>query len=82
MAPSDRAVEGCRHDRAPLKRLGKIVHDRTGQCVYVLLCTECGFAVTTDELRRQRASRLVARRGGAVRRPPAWVLGAHFLPQC
>jgi len=82
MAPSDGVVEGCRHDRAPLKRLGKIVHERTGQCVYVLLCTECGFTVTTDGLRRQRAVRLAARRRDVVRRPPAWVLGAHSLPQC
>jgi hypothetical protein len=46
--------EGCRHDRAPLKRLGKVRHERTAKCVYVLLCTECGFTVTTDQLRRLR----------------------------
>ena len=50
----DGRVDGCRHDRAPLKRLGKIRHERTGKCVYVLLCTECGFTVTTEELRRLR----------------------------
>jgi len=47
-------VAPCRHDRAVLKRLGKITHERTGKRVYVLLCTECGFTVTTDELRRLR----------------------------
>ncbi len=46
--------EGCRHDRAPLKRLGKVRHERAGRSVYVLLCTECGFTVTTDQLRRLR----------------------------
>ncbi|KPJ76383.1 MAG: hypothetical protein AMK72_06505 [Planctomycetes bacterium SM23_25] len=55
-------VATCRHDRALLRRLGKITHERTGACVYVLLCTECGFTVTTDELRRLR-------RGGPPRRP-------------
>ena len=50
----DVPVDGCRHDRAPLKRLGKIRHERTGKCVYVLLCTGCGFTVTTEELRRLR----------------------------
>ncbi len=49
-------VATCRHDRAPLKRLGKITHERTGKRVYVLLCTECGFTVTTDELRRLRVT--------------------------
>ena len=46
--------ESCRHDRAPLRRLGRIIHERTGRKVYVLLCTECGFTVTTDDLRRLR----------------------------
>ena len=54
MAPFDDPVATCRHDRAPLKRLGKITHERTGERVYVLLCTACGFTVTTDELRRLR----------------------------
>ena len=54
MVPSSAQSESCRHDRAPLRRLGKIIHERTGQRVYVLLCTECGFTVTTDELRRLR----------------------------
>jgi len=48
----DGPADGCRHDHAPLKRLGKIRHERTGKRVYVLLCTECGFTVTTDQLRR------------------------------
>ena len=61
MCPTDDPVEGCWHDRAPLRRLGKITHDRTGQCVYVLLCTECGFTVTTDQLRRLRMDRERAR---------------------
>jgi len=68
-------VEGCRHDRAPLKRLGKIRHERTGRCVYVLLCTECGFTVTTDQLRRLRRG---APDGAAVvRRAPAWAPPVH-----
>ena len=54
MALSRNLTEGCRHDRAPLRRLGKITHQRTGQPVYVLLCTACGFTVTTDQLRRLR----------------------------
>jgi len=54
MVPSSAQSESCLHDRAPLRRLGKITHERTGECVYVLLCTECGFTVTTDELRRLR----------------------------
>jgi len=62
MAPFDDPVATCRHDRAPLKRLGKITHERTGERVYVLLCTACGFTVTTDELRRLRST-------GSRRRP-------------
>ena len=50
----DGPVDGCRHDRAPLKRLGKIRHNRSGKRGFVLLCTECGFTVTTEELRRLR----------------------------
>jgi len=48
MSFTEDPAEGCRHDRAPLKRLGKIRHERSGESVYVLLCTECGFTVTTD----------------------------------
>ncbi len=44
----------CRHDRAPLVRLGKV--KRGTKVLYMLLCTECGFAVSTDELRRLRAA--------------------------
>ena len=44
----------CRHDRAPLVRLGKVKHGT--KVLYMLLCTECGFAVSTDELRRLRAA--------------------------
>ena len=54
MSLLDGPADGCRPDRAPLKRLGKIRHECTGKCVYVLLCTECGFTVTTEELRRLR----------------------------
>jgi len=57
--------EGCRHNRAPLKRLGKIHHGRTGRCVYVLLCTECGFTVTTEQLRRMRQAAKAVAVGGA-----------------
>jgi len=66
MAPSDDPMASCRHDRAPLRRLGKIAHQRTGQAVYVLLCTACGFTVTTDELRRIRDKA----RTHPPRRPP------------
>lgn len=47
--------EGCRHDKARLVRLGKVV--RGGKNVYVLMCTACGFMVSTDELRRLRGTR-------------------------
>ena len=67
-------IESCRHDRAPLRRLGIITHERTGRRVYVLLCTECGFTVTTDQLRRLRGE-------GPGRRPPAPSGGApQWLP--
>jgi len=69
MADAADRVEGCRHDRAPLIRLGKIRHERTGQCVYVLLCTECGFTVTTGQLRRMRT---VGAPTTSVRHPPRW----------
>lgn len=62
-------IEGCRHERAPLIRLGKIRHERTGKCVYVLLCSECGFTVTTDQLRKLRAG---GSKAGAVRQAPRW----------
>jgi len=52
----------CRHDRAPLVRLGKVKHGT--KVLYMLLCTECGFAVSTDELRRLRAAKLVDGRSG------------------
>jgi hypothetical protein len=51
---SHMSTEGCRHDRAPLRRMGKAVHPRAHRTDYVLLCTECGFTVTTDQLRRMR----------------------------
>jgi hypothetical protein len=60
-AASPHPVEPCRHDRAPLRRLGAITHERTGRKVYVLLCPACGFTVTTEALRRAR--------GGPARRP-------------
>jgi hypothetical protein len=46
--------EGCHHDRAPLLRLGKVASAKAGRTVYVLLCTECGFTVTTDQIRKSR----------------------------
>jgi hypothetical protein len=67
---ADDPAESCRHERAPLRRLGKIRHERTGQNVYVLLCTECGFTVTTDQLRRQREGPEAER--APRRRPPKW----------
>ena len=57
--------EGCHHNRAPLKRLGKVRHQRSGRAVYVLLCTECGFTVTTDELRRLKRAAEAMAVGGA-----------------
>lgn len=76
MVPSSAQTESCRHDRAPLRRLGKIVHGRTSQCVYVLLCTECGFTVTTDELRRLhygQGGRRPASPASPAARAPGWV---------
>jgi len=52
----------CRHDRAPLVRLGKVKHGT--KVLYMLLCTACGFAVSTDELRRLRAAKPADRRSG------------------
>ena len=79
MVRSDDLGEGCRHDRAPLKRLGKIRHERTGQSVYVLLCTVCGFTVTTDQLRRLRAS---AEKTPTKpdRRSPIWAPAVRYHP--
>ena len=55
MLPPEDPDGVCRHDRAPLVRLGKV---RTpGRTLYMLLCTECGFAVSTEELRRLRSER-------------------------
>ena len=68
---ADHTGVSCRHDRAPLKRLGKVCHERTGQNVYVLLCTECGFTVTTDQLRRQREEESQVTEPPR-RRPPKW----------
>jgi hypothetical protein len=78
MSFSDDPVEGCRHDRAPLKRLGKIRHERTGTCVYVLLCTECGFTVTTEQLRRLRG--VPPRDTPAVCRAPRWASPTSWRP--
>jgi hypothetical protein len=47
--------EGCRHDKARLIRIGKAM--RGGKKVYVLMCTKCGFMVSTEELRRLRRIR-------------------------
>jgi len=59
--------EGCWHDKARLVRMGKVV--RGGKNVYVLMCTKCGFMVSTDELRRLRRTRHKAPRAPyAVRR--------------
>ena len=52
----------CRHDRAPLVRLGKVKHGT--KVLYMLLCTACGFAVSTDELRRLRAAKPADGRSG------------------
>ncbi|MEA3367292.1 MAG: hypothetical protein U9R68_04160 [Planctomycetota bacterium] len=66
-------IESCRHDRAPLRRLGIIRHKRTGRCVYVLLCTECGFTVTTEQLRRLRGERPGRRPPAPPGEAPQWV---------
>ena len=47
--------EGCWHDKARLVRIGKVA--RGGKNVYVLMCTKCGFMVSTAELRRLRLTR-------------------------
>jgi hypothetical protein len=70
MARYDDTAEGCRHDRAPLQRLGKITHERTGKSVYVLLCPVCGFTVTTDQLRQ-----LKKEKKGKKVRAPRWAPG-------
>jgi hypothetical protein len=75
MAFPDDSVDGCRHDRAPLKRMGKICHERTGKCVYVLLCTKCGFTVTTDQLRALRNHAKAADWGA-----PAWAPRVEYRP--
>jgi len=64
--------DNCRHDRAPLRRLGIITHERTGRRVYVLLCTECGFTVTTEMLRRQRGMVRPARSPAPPEGLPRW----------
>ena len=71
MPAYDDTAEGCRHDRAPLRRLGKVVHERTGQSVYVLLCPVCGFTVTTDQLRQLRRETTAAEKA----RAPHWAPG-------
>jgi hypothetical protein len=76
MSLLDDSVATCWHDRAPLKRLGKITHERTGERVYVLLCPVCGFTVTTDELRRLRSHRRARSRDAGAKvtalRAPHW----------
>jgi len=72
MARSIDPSEGCHHNRAPLRRLGKITHERTGLGIYVLLCTECGFTVTTDQLRRKRSDGTAVRRRRPRGRAPRW----------
>ena len=64
----------CRHDRAPLARLGKV--KRGTKVLYMLLCTECGFAVSTDELRRLRAAKPADGRRG--RRFSGYGWAAHL----
>jgi len=55
MPSSDDLTDTCRHDRAPLIRIGKLV--RAGRAAYLLMCPVCGFMVSTNELRRLRAAR-------------------------
>jgi hypothetical protein len=74
---TDEPAEGCRHERVPLKRLGKICHERTGENVYVLLCTECGFTVTTEQLRRRRDEESQAEEPPR-RRPPKWAPSVNW----
>ena len=73
MVLPDDPMPSCRHDRAPLRRLGKVTHERTGKRVYVLLCTECGFTVTTEQLRRLRGATSPRPSGTTARRAPQWV---------
>ena len=65
MLPPETSTDLCRHDRAPLKRIGTV--KRGDKVRYMLLCTECGFAVSTEELRRLRAAGAQTRR-----RPPEY----------
>jgi len=74
MAAYDDPAERCRHDRAPLRRLGKIIHERTGRSVYVLLCPVCGFTVTTDQLRQLKKEARTADKA----RAPRWAPGKMF----
>jgi hypothetical protein len=62
MLPPQDPFCACRHDRAPLVRIGKI--RRGNKVLYMLLCTACGFAVSTDELRRLRAAKPADGRSG------------------
>jgi hypothetical protein len=62
MLPPEDPAGLCRHDRAPLVRLGKVKHGT--KVLYMLLCTECGFAVSADELRRLRSAKPADGRSG------------------
>ena len=78
MVAYDDPAEGCRHDRAPLQRLGKIIHERSGKSVYVLLCPVCGFTVTTDQLRQLKKK---PRKGSNVH-APRWAPGRPYQSSC
>ena len=70
MLPPEDPDGVCRHDRAPLVRLEKVSHG--DKVLYMLLCTECGFAVSTDELRRLRAAKPADGRSGPRFRGYGW----------
>ena len=79
MPRPDNPLINCRHDRAPLKRLAKITYQKSGRRVYMLLCTACGFTVTTEQLRRLRAE-AKERPAAPVRQAPAWAPAVRYLP--
>lgn len=70
MLPPQDPFCACRHDRAPLVRLGKVRHGN--KVLYMLLCTACGFSVSTEELRHLWSHGRANKRSGAPVRGYGW----------